>query len=104
MRIAYISSLICLSFVTLAAAAWSAPFGFADPSDRVDKTMMQFHDHVVAFNKAADLLEAKVVIAEPANMAASTIDRCYVSMNQPGQSWRLAVDAYRHIDPGRLLI
>lgn len=28
----------------------------------------------------------------------------YTIANQPGAAWRLAADAYRHIDPGRLLV
>lgn len=28
----------------------------------------------------------------------------YISFNQPGQRWRVTVEAYKHIDPGRLMI
>jgi hypothetical protein len=42
------------------------------------------------------------VISAPSRFDVAGIN--YISSNQPAQNWRRTVDAYWHIDPGRLLI
>lgn len=40
-------------------------------------------------------------ISAPERMSGA--DVLFASLNQPGQDWRIAATAYRHIDPGRRL-
>lgn len=49
----------------------------------------------------------KATLSEAYRVSFDKFDRtsiAYTTHNQIGQTWRGVVDAYRHIDPGRLLI
>lgn len=47
-----------------------------------------------------------IIIAERSHVAAPADAHlvAYTIANQPLSTWRVAADAYRHIDPGRMLV
>lgn len=63
------------------------------------------HD-VLDISVPVDFIDRVAILEEAAavGIPADTHRVAYTIANQPGATWRLAVDAYRHIDPGRLLV
>lgn len=79
------------------SSAEAYPFRLSVTVERhIDNVLQTFAEmEFVAPRPAAEHISA------PDRMSGA--DVLFASFNQPGQDWRIAATAYRHIDPGRRL-
>jgi hypothetical protein len=66
--------------------------------DHTERILVSLPD--ITYDKPAYMAE----VVEAPRLGADVLAVLYDSHNQPGQTWRFGVDAYRHIDPGRLFV
>lgn len=99
MSMAFGATMLAMSFIM--HDAW--PPGTFTVSLNVERHVGQA---LISMDKmlGADIV---AIAPRPADIMApdrsSAADVLFASFNQPGQDWRIAETAYRHIDPGRRL-
>lgn len=101
--IGFISITACAMTMAAAAffsASWTANDRYFHSAFHSASLERQFHDTMAAFDKisVAPMRHTEDVIAPDRQ---SSVDVLFESHRQPGQDWRIAATAYRHIDPGR---